>query len=308
MNVEERRSNATGSSLAHIAPSTAMVGHSPPPFTIIPFKLLYSSPPTDCTYDQPSNRRRNPAPQYIEGLELKLQRAETIIRSVMPDVNLDDPSLDTALPPHIATYTKHEDSSTVSPGRPTQWSQHHPLPAASETEKDSMLESMVENTGTLDIDDDGHWDFHGHSSGRAFLGRMREQFGTLMGKPNEYSMPSAKAQSDSPSNPSQSPAFSVQSPTGFKSPNTSDLPPKDVARCLCENALDDACAILRFIHQPTFYAMFDRIYDTPSEDLNSEELRFLPLFYSALALGTLFSTAEQSPLMTNGFQNAIQQG
>ena len=27
MNVEERRSNATGSSLAHIAPSTAMVGH-----------------------------------------------------------------------------------------------------------------------------------------------------------------------------------------------------------------------------------------------------------------------------------------
>lgn len=226
----------------------------------------------------------------------------------MPDLNLDDPSLDSALPHHVATYPKHEDTSAASPARPTHWPQPQALPSASEAEKDSMLESMVEDTGMLDIDDDGHWDFHGHSSGRAFLGRMREQFGTLMGKPKEYPMPSLKAASDSPSVRSQSPALSVQSPAGFKSPHPSDLPPRDVARCLCENALDDACAILRFIHQPTFYAMFDRVYDTPSDHLNSEESRFLPLLYSALALGTLFSTAEQSELMTNGFQNAIQQG
>ena len=224
----------------------------------------------------------------------------------MPDVNLDDPSLDAGLPPRVGTYVKHEDTSTALAGQPRQWPRQPGLVSANEGEKDSMLESMVQNTGTLDIDDEGYWDFHGHSSGRVFLGRMREQFGTLMGRPNDYSMPIVRAPSESQS--AQSPAFSMQSPPGFKTPNTQDLPPKDVARCLCENAIDDACAILRFIHQPTFYAMFDRIYDTPPENLNSEELRFLPLLYSALALGTLFSTAEQSPLMTNGFQNAIEQG
>jgi len=49
---------------------------------------------SDCTYDQPSNRRRNPAPQYIEALEHRLQKAETILRSVLPGLDLDDPKFD----------------------------------------------------------------------------------------------------------------------------------------------------------------------------------------------------------------------
>jgi hypothetical protein len=48
----------------------------------------------ECTYDQPSNRRRNPAPQYIEALEKRLQKAEAILRSVLPGLDLDDPKYD----------------------------------------------------------------------------------------------------------------------------------------------------------------------------------------------------------------------
>ncbi len=51
----------------------------------------------ECTYDKPSNRRRNPAPQYIEALEHRLQRAEMLLRKVMPDVDLSDPSLEPAV-------------------------------------------------------------------------------------------------------------------------------------------------------------------------------------------------------------------
>ena len=165
-----------------------------------------------------------------------------------------------------------------------------------------MLESMVENTGSLDLDDEGYWDFHGHSSGRAFLWKMREQFGDLMGKPETHNIHFVKGGSEN------SPDATAHSPTGSILPTVNDLPAKSCAMLLCRNALDDACAILRFVHQPTFYAMLDRIYDVPPDKLKTEDLKFVPLFYAVLALGTLFATAEQSELMTNGFENAIEQG
>src|SRR3978361_2573882 len=55
----------------------------------------------DCTYDQPSNRRRNPAPQYIEALETRVQRAETLLRAVFPGVDLNDPNIDTLIHQHL---------------------------------------------------------------------------------------------------------------------------------------------------------------------------------------------------------------
>src|SRR3954471_17345081 len=56
--------------------------------------LLTNGLNQDCTYDQPSNRRRNPAPQYIEALETRLQRAESLLRTFLPNVDLNDPSID----------------------------------------------------------------------------------------------------------------------------------------------------------------------------------------------------------------------
>ena len=223
----------------------------------------------------------------------------------MPEVNLDDPALDVGAPFQPPPYVKQE----AQPEKP-----EHPKPVDPQSgrqqrydgERDSMLESMVENTGTLDLDDDGYWDFHGHSSGRAFLRKMREQFGDLMGKPDDYGMPFVKSNTGPQSK--ASPVSSLHSPLGSKSPTTQDLPAKESARLLCENALDDACAILRFAHRPTFYTMFNRIYDLPPENFGSEDLKFLPLLYSAIALGSLFATAEQSQLMTSGFANAIEQG
>ena len=191
------------------------------------------------------------------------------------------------------------------------WGEPNAQPAeTAEMEKDSMLESMVENTGSLDLDDEGHWDFHGHSSGRAFLRKMRDQFGDLMGKSDVYNtafLPSRSRDQNSQSLTSP-PTSSVGSPMVQRAPNTNDLPPKACAILLCANALDDACAILRFVHQPTFYAMVDRVYDMRPEDLGPEENKFLPLLYSTLALGVLFATNERSQLINNGFDSAIDRG
>ena len=260
---------------------------------------------SDCTYDQPSNRRRNPAPQYIEALENRLRRAEILLRAVLPDVDLDDANFDAGMPQRVPVAAKGEVSLKGAPnrsdlllGRPYR---------ATETNKESLLESMVENTGSLDLDDQGHWDFHGHSSGLVFLRRMREQFGDLVDQPESSGLPILKTRSLSLALESPSKSYG-NSPADFNYPNTHDLPSKECAQRLCEYALNDACAIFPFFHKPTFYSTLDRVYDALPEIVGKEESRFLPLLYATMALGCLFAKAEQSQLQIKGYEGAIDQG
>jgi len=84
-----------------------------------------------------------------------------------------------------------------------------------------------------------------------------------------------------------SPRSSEESPLEASLPNTMDLPSRKVAKDLCMNSLNYACSLLRFIHQPSFYEMFDRIYDIPVDNFGDDENRFLPLLYVVLALGCM---------------------
>ena len=272
-------------------------------------KALWLTCRLDCTYDQPSNRRRNPAPQYVEALENRLRRAENLLKTTLPDVDLDDPELDAVatqcLKPKTSSDAVALQAGQVRPWVPLEKGQTSQLDP--DGENDSLLESMVANTGSLDLDEEGNWDFYGQSSGRIFLRKMRDQFGDLMGKPG--AMPLMTYKNATPrSQPVDSPKVSVGSPMDPDLPKTHDLPVKHCAKLLCENALDDAGAVLRVVHQPTFYAMFDRVYDTPYEQFGEEEHRFLPLLYGVIAVGALFAKADQSQLQMNGYENAIDQG
>lgn len=172
----------------------------------------------------------------------------------------------------------------------------------------SMLESMLQNTGSLDLDDRGHWDFHGNSSGIVFLRALRDQFGDLMGQAEGYGMPFLKTRIlASPVNSPKS-AESGPSMSDAELPNKEDLPPKACAVLLAQCALDDACALMRFVHQPTFWAKFERTYNTPADQYRDSETRFLPLLYSVVALGALFAKADRSELQKWGYENAIDQG
>ena len=217
-----------------------------------------------------------------------------------PNLDLDDPAINDQFSLDELDEGK-EDGQTAEHRQPGQCSSQNKTSKGAEGDKDPMLESMMQETGSLDLDDDGYWDFYGRSSGRAFLRMMRDQFGDLVGK---VVLPPMQSQ-DQRNSPASS---SASSPWVSRAPNTSDLPQKECARMLCENALDDACAILRFVHQPTFYHMFDRVYDLPAEELGPEETKFIPMLYSCIALGSLFATHQESELQAHGVENAMEQG
>lgn len=148
---------------------------------------------------------------------------------------------------------------------------------------------MIESTGQLDLDECGHWDFHGGSSGTVFIKRMREQFGDLLGPSNAPLFP--KIPRPSLNNSSfDSPRSSTESPLESGLPNTIDLPSKDEAKQLCNYSLTRACSLLRFVHAPSFYVMVERIYNIPPESYGDQENLFLPLLYMVLALGCMFHT------------------
>ncbi|KAI9684188.1 MAG: hypothetical protein M1829_003458 [Trizodia sp. TS-e1964] len=236
----------------------------------------------ECTFDQPSIRKRYPPPQYIEGLEKRVKRTDALLQSLFPGVDLD-------------TIIK-DDNTLLGGSQPMQ-----PIPSlsparsspglkqeASETfpgdsENDSLLESMVEATGQLDLDDHGHWDFHGHSSGLSFLRGMKDQLGDILGPESTtvFQIPKSRVPLDLSPSPGE--------PTGLRNkPKKMTLPSREKARELVSNSLDSVCAILRFVHQPSFYDMFDRIYNKPSESYGDAEIRFLPLLYVVLGLGCMF--------------------
>lgn len=154
-------------------------------------------------------------------------------------------------------------------------------------DQDAQLRSMIESTGLLDIDESGNLDFHGGSSGAVFMNMFRDLLSNDQGVPFFPSLPMPKTLVSL----HDSPRSSIESPIDAGIPNTMELPSREMAKILCDNSLDCACALLRFIHRPTFSKMFDRIYDLPPENFGDAENRFLPLLYMVLAVGCMFDNA-----------------
>ena len=250
----------------------------------------------ECTYDKPSNRRRNPAPQYVEALESRLHKAEALLKVVIPDLNLDDPQFDVYAAKRLLAAVNKDKRPSISGRRPSALPQSDSAPEGGD---ESLLETMVDNSGCLDVDDQGHWDYHGHTSGVTFIRRLRKQLGSM-----DIQLPMRSRSGpqilDSPK--------SSDSPQESGLPPTHDLPSKAVAQRLCHNALDDGCTLMRFVHEPTFYAMIDRIYDTPLEQYTNEENSFLPLLYIVMSVGCLFSDDGAGTLNLSGYESAIGQG
>ncbi|RMZ77350.1 hypothetical protein DV737_g4415, partial [Chaetothyriales sp. CBS 132003] len=226
-----------------------------------------------CTYDQPSNRRRNPAPQYIEALEQRLQKAEAILRKLLPDLDLDD-----------AKFDVHGVDQLI--------------------QKEDAIRPMVDRVGSLDLDDQGNWDFHGHSSGFAFMRKFRAQIG------EQYLPFPPNLRSRSMNHLLESPLSVHSSPFDSNASAAIDLPSKEVAIELCQNTLDDCCALMRPVHRPTFFRRLHSIYETEPEQYSSQQLKFLPVLYVVMGLGCLFSRPDNkaSLLDHSGYKEAMEQG
>ncbi|KAI0543853.1 hypothetical protein F4679DRAFT_567095 [Xylaria curta] len=241
----------------------------------------------DCTYDKPSNRRRNPAPQYIEALENKLSRAETLLRKFMPDVDLNDPNLDPAVQQEFRMREQARQKAAALQKKDQ----------AKLSTSEGQLQSMITGAGQLDLNESGDYDFHGTSSGSVFFKSMKKHFRTLLGR--DYQIPFMPR----PPRPSgvttlDSPRPSPGSPwTATPDPSIHNLPPKARAIALCSESLDNATCLLRIVHKPTFYSMLDKLYEKPIDEFGTEEKRNLALAYSAMALGCMYDVGDQG--MTN---------
>ncbi|KAF2403557.1 hypothetical protein EJ06DRAFT_282845 [Trichodelitschia bisporula] len=261
----------------------------------------------ECTYDQPSNRRRNAAPQYIEALETQLKRANAIIKLLVPDADLGDHNLEAKLRqgllrPHASLQQVQAPPPVAFPANPVAHASNG-VPS-NDTAAESHLESMVKSTGQLDLDEQGNLEYHGQSSGLSFVRRMKEQLGADF-IVEGHATPFVKSRPLS--QVFDSPRSTTDSPWDSAHPG-SDLPPREKASLLCEIAVDDAAALLRIVHYPTFKASLDRLYDIPPESYTNDDNVFLPLAYACMALGTLFAKDEESELMKNGYEIAINEG
>ena len=237
-------------------------------------------------------------------MEARLHKAEELLKSFIPDADLNDllktesstPSIDKSNLPDSDLKTGN------GPAHP------HPLSEIVDDDKDSdaFMETMVDATGQLDIDDEGNPDFHGQSSGIVFLRKVREQFGDMMGNAEGFGQLFLKRTYIGPN--VRSPTSVNRSSLDDASPGKRELPPKECATLLCDIALNDACALMRFVHQPSFWVEFHRVYEIGIENLDDAGNRFLPLLLSMLALGTLFAKVARSKLQSMGYEKAMEQG
>lgn len=238
----------------------------------------------------------------MENLEHRVHRAETLLHILIPNLDLNDPGIDQA----VAQGWIPGAPGKGNPGAAQEESMSGSNSISTEDKKpDAHLESMVRAVAQLDLDEQGHWDYHGHSSGLSFVRRMREQLGDLIGPdtmPGPFKTKPIAPVLDSPRS-------AAESPMGEPSPSIStELPPKEMARQLCIYAVNDAAALLRMVHQPTFWNGFDRLYDISSDQYTNEDNSFLPLFFSVLALGSLFGRDDDGIINREGYESAIEQG
>jgi hypothetical protein len=266
------------------------------PLHILVPMLFHTEVLSECTYDQPSNRRRNPAPAYIEAIENRLQKVTTILNTLLPGANLEDPKFDAHSIDQIMDSSRR---AQINAQLPT--SEKTPATAL---EDDVQLQTMVEGTGSLDLDDQGHWDYHGNSSGFAFMRNLRAQFGDL-------SVPDPRvpyAKHHAVSHLVESPKSVSSSRHEFSISRGADLPDRDTVMLLCRNTLEVACALMRFVHKPSFYSKVIRIFETDPEDYTNADTQFLPLLFVVMAVGCLFGQNEDTKLDTEGYEPAIEQG
>lgn len=224
-------------------------------------------------------------------MEQRLQKAESILRSVLPGIDIYDPKYDARSIEQIIESAK---KTPKGPSPPHQEQQ----------DDDAQMRSMVGRTGSLDLDDTGYYDYHGHSSGYMFMRKFRSQFG-------DDFLPNPKfIENRNLTNVQESPRSLYSSPLEVGLMVSTDLPPRDIAIELCRNALEDCCALQRPLHKPTFFKRLNSIYDTDSENYTNDHVKFLPLLYIVMAVGCLFGRFEgpENELDKKGYKFAMEQG
>lgn len=255
----------------------------------------------DCSYDQPDKRSTRLSRREVEDLTSKLQRARNLLRALAPNLDLDDPHLDTTVLSKLQLPISNM-RSLASTGAKLPESHQTPHCHAS-SEQDANLATVLEETGRLALDNMGDWSYQSHGSSAAFVRRLGERFANMSDLSIEDKTTNLRLRGTpdifESANHLMNPAFEDSSHEFIS------LPPREIAIELATSALNEACALFNFVHKPSFFSMLEEVYLLNPAQYTDKEHRFLPLLYAVLALGYLFSCNEQ---VRSGYTHAISEG
>ncbi|KAL5604766.1 uncharacterized protein BROUX77_004952 [Berkeleyomyces rouxiae] len=240
---------------------------------------LFSSLYLECTYIKPSNRRRNPTPQYIEALENQLQRAESLLKKYLPDIDLADPALN----PTIQQEIRARQLARKQTSKP-------------QAAHDKTIASMTGSIGNLDFNGPGNWNFQGPSSSTVFFLWIKKHFRGMLGLVLEN-------EEDFQMRPRCLQTLAKSAVPNRSLENNGDsltlagktyLPTKEVAHGLCYYYnLNSATCLIRILHMPSFYALLDQVYAAPFEAMASVTFRHsLAVVHSVFAVGYMYQTMD----------------
>lgn len=239
-------------------------------------------------------------------LQQKAHTAETLLHKLLPHVDLDNPDEVAALLAQPAHAARSALKKATHDQRPLRDDAMAVSGTSDTTENAARRMPLVENVGQLDLTASGEYDFHGMSSGAAFLSRITQQFPGL--SRYDSRMPFLP-QPGRPYTPKsfELPGLSA-SPWSHVSDGFSPVPPKPFARDLCEFSFSRATCILRVVHAPSFWRMFDRLYEERPQKYTPEERRFVGLLFSVMALGSMYDVDENDPTNPDHYAVAMERG
>lgn len=247
----------------------------------------------DCTYNL-QRKSRYKGPIYVQELENKIglledesQKLKSLLSAILPGVCVEDlesiEALRTRLLDEKTSLCTFRTEGKLAPRTDTKGTSEPPS-------IDELLETTTEATGRLDVDGQGRCEYHGDFAGLAFLSQIGERCSQLLhaNTPKPEAFPHLPLRQAFASESFSLRGSRPDSKTMFQ------LPSRTTAQRLTQIALNDASCLMTFVHIPTFNKLLDRIYTVDPRDHTRVEELFLPLLYSTLAVGELFSGVLQN--------------
>ena len=252
-----------------------------------------------CSYDQPSQRRRNPQPQYMEALERQVKVLTSLLKTNCPNLDLSEITSGDVNNLREAVR-QNQLRGSISEEREDLSGDGEQGANVSGRREDNMLESMVQevSSSVMKIDRQGSIDYRGSSSSFHFVRSMYGNLSKLLGSgPNEMAGDNVQLSLD------DIPFPDLQLEDIF-------LPPRPIARRLYEYMFDHSMVFVHFFHRPTFIKLFKMVYDYHFEQNGpgkndkqhqpsikpSDFARFLPLLYASFAVGCVYAADDAADI------------
>jgi hypothetical protein len=251
-----------------------------------------------CSYDQPSQRRRNPQPQYMEALERQVSTLASILKVNCPHVDISDilsaPDVNTHREAvrRLQLRESNEERDDITGDADTKQ-----VPNSVGQRDENMLETMVQDRVHMKINHKGSIDYRGSSSSFNFVRSMYGNLSKLLGS-GSMEMAGSTAQLSLDDLPF--PDLQLDDPF---------LPPRPIARKLYDYLFDHSMVFVHFLHRPTFIKRSEMVYNYYFEQngpgknddkhqtiKHSDFSRFLPLLYASFAVGCVYAADDAADI------------